>query len=66
MCRRRTAMEAMMPTDTNNAAVPMQLRSETIIWRPGDPTRKDAFFILLINNPALERPWNSGNFVPAW
>lgn len=53
-----------MPTDTNHAAVPLQLRSETIIWRPGDPTRKDAFFILLINNPALERPWNSGNFVP--
>lgn len=48
-----------MANETN----PMQLRSETIIWRPGDPTRKDACFILLINNPALERPWNSGNFV---
>jgi hypothetical protein len=41
-----------------------QITSETIIWRPGDPTRKDAFFILVINNPALERPWTSGNFVP--
>ena len=42
----------------------LQISAETIVWRPGDPTRKDAFFILVINNPALERPWNSGNFVP--
>ena len=58
-----------MAHEANNAELsapelPMQFRSETIIWRPGDPTRKDAFFILVINNPALERPWNSGNFVP--
>lgn len=44
--------------------LPKGFGSETIVWRPGDPTRKDAFFILLINNPALERPWSSGNFVP--
>ncbi|MDB5916322.1 MAG: hypothetical protein JWR40_556 [Massilia sp.] len=41
-----------------------ELSAETIVWRQGDPTRKDAFFILVINNPALERPFNSGNFVP--
>ena len=43
---------------------PMQFSSETINWRPGDPTRKSAFFILILNNPALERPWGSSNFVP--
>ena len=42
----------------------VQFSAETINWRPGDPTRRNPFFILILNNIALERPWNSGNFVP--
>ena len=44
--------------------LPMQFSSETINWRPGDPTRKDAFFILILNNPALQRPLGYPNYVP--
>jgi hypothetical protein len=69
MCRRRIAMEAIMAISTNDAefpapALPLKFSSEIINWALGDPTRRDAFTILIINNPALERPWGSGNFVP--
>jgi hypothetical protein len=61
-------MEATMAMTTNNAGLsgpgfPMQFSSETINWRLGDPTRENPFFILVLNNIALERPWRSGYFV---
>jgi hypothetical protein len=38
-------------------------KSETIHWQSGDATKADPFFILVINNIALEKPFGSKNFV---
>ena len=38
--------------------------SETIRWQAGDTSKADPFFILVLNNIAIERPLNSGAFVP--
>ncbi len=38
--------------------------SETIRWQNGDTTKVNPFFVLVINNIALERPYQSGVFVP--
>ena len=37
--------------------------AEIIRWKEGDTTKLDPFFILVINNIALERPIDSKNFV---
>jgi hypothetical protein len=37
--------------------------SEITVWREGDTTKPDPFFILVINNIALERPAGSKKFV---
>jgi hypothetical protein len=37
--------------------------AETIRWRDGDSSKPNPFFILVVNNIALERPIGSGNFV---
>src|SRR5262249_29111721 len=37
--------------------------SEIIRWKGGDTTKADPFFILILNNIALERPLDSHNFV---
>jgi hypothetical protein len=31
--------------------------------RPGDTTKPDPFTVVILSNPALEAPWNSGTFV---
>ncbi len=36
--------------------------AEVIRWQDGDNTKKDPFFILVLNNVALERPTGSNNF----
>ncbi len=38
--------------------------TETIEWQNGNTAKPDPFFILILNNPALERPEGSGHFVP--
>lgn len=38
--------------------------TETIEWQKGNTAKPNPFFILILNNPALERPANSGTFVP--
>ena len=38
--------------------------AETIRWRVGDESKPDPFFILVLNNIAIERTEGSGNFVP--
>lgn len=42
---------------------PKSFSSETIHWQNGDATKSNPFFILVLNNIALERPIGSGNFV---
>ncbi len=37
--------------------------AETIRWRDGDNAKANPFFVLVVNNIALERPLGSGNFV---
>lgn len=38
--------------------------AETIRWQIGDTAKINPFFILVLNNIALERPFGSNNFVP--
>lgn len=38
--------------------------TETIEWQKGNTAKPNPFFILILNNPALERPEGSGAFVP--
>ncbi len=38
--------------------------ANTIRWQVGDTSKPDPFFILVINNIAIERPYKSGKFVP--
>jgi hypothetical protein len=45
------------------AALPFST-AETIRWQAGDTAKRDPVFILVLNNLALERPLNSGVFVP--
>src|SRR3954468_8768298 len=54
MARRRRSLRALLPDKSS---------SEIIRWRNGDTSKADPFFILVINNIALERPLNSNKFV---
>jgi hypothetical protein len=38
--------------------------TDTIEWQKGNTAKSDPFFILILNNPALERPEGSAHFVP--
>jgi hypothetical protein len=42
---------------------PANFSSDIIRWKDGDTTKANPFFILVINNIALERPLGSKNFV---
>lgn len=46
-----------MPDSTLSAS------AETIRWQVGDQTKTNPFFILILNNVALERPYGSGTYV---
>lgn len=41
--------------------MPVNSTAKTI--RPGDTTKSNPFTIIIVSNPALEAPWNSGAFV---
>jgi hypothetical protein len=47
---------------TRSAAAP-GFNAETVKWREGDQSKPNPFFILFLNNIALEQPTGSGNFV---
>lgn len=38
--------------------------ADTTVWQGGDATKPNPLFILILNNPALESPENSGSFMP--
>jgi hypothetical protein len=48
----------------STALFPKRFNSEITRWRDGDTTKPDPLFILVINNSALERPFDSNNFIP--
>ena len=47
----------------SNVSFPARLSLDIHRWSEGDTTKTDPFFILVINNVALERPIESNNFV---
>jgi hypothetical protein len=48
---------------SDGAGANARFYAETIRWRDGDTSKPNPFFIFVLNNIALERPLNSGNFV---
>ncbi len=53
-----------MATITSEHQLLQAFSSERIRWQEGDLSSPSPFFILVLNNIALERPLGSGNFVP--
>jgi hypothetical protein len=47
----------------SKVSFPTRFSSDIIRWTDGDTSKSDPFFILVINNVALERPFGSNNFV---
>jgi hypothetical protein len=48
---------------TLQQSVPLGFSADIVRWQDGDTTKPDPFFILIMNNIALERPLGSNNFV---
>ena len=48
---------------TSRQSLPVSFSTDIVRWQDGDTTKPDPFFILIINNIALERPLGSNNFV---
>src|SRR5262249_38616299 len=53
----------MAPRRSSQAFFGNKYSSEIIRWKSGDTSKPNPFFILVINNIALERPLGSNNFV---
>ena len=59
MTKRRKSSKPKSPKASYSASY----SSDVIRWKNGDTTKADPFFILVINNIALERPFGSNSFV---